>query len=69
MVNRFTGHVLQSLEDINPEKIVIVVGFKQEKVKDYVDTLNYNNIEYAVQAQQLGTGHACSPGSAVSRGF
>ena len=36
-------------------RIVVVVGYQQEKVRD---ALKGYSVEYAVQAEQLGTGHA-----------
>lgn len=44
-------------------RIVVVVGYKQELVRAAL--AGYTNIEYAVQAEQLGTGHAvmCAEGA------
>ncbi|MCW5767346.1 MAG: NTP transferase domain-containing protein [Phycisphaeraceae bacterium] len=38
------------------ERIVVVVGYKQELVRESLAT--YTGIEFAVQTEQLGTGHA-----------
>lgn len=51
-------YVLHLTNRLSPQKIVIVVGFHKEKVIEHVDSLGYENIEYAVQHEQLGTGHA-----------
>jgi bifunctional UDP-N-acetylglucosamine pyrophosphorylase/glucosamine-1-phosphate N-acetyltransferase len=37
-------------------RIVVIVGHKQELVRDALK--DYANVEYAVQSEQLGTGHA-----------
>ena len=52
------GHVLENLEDIKPEKIILVVGHLKDKVKDYARKLNDDKITFADQDEQLGTGHA-----------
>lgn len=46
-------YVLEGLGFINKEDITIVVGYKKEKVTDY-----FSGYGFAVQAEQLGTGHA-----------
>lgn len=51
-------YVLELTNRLSPKKIVIVVGFHKEKVIEHVDSLGYENIEYAIQHEQLGTGHA-----------
>lgn len=53
------GYVLDSAFKIKPYKIYIIVGFRKEKVIDFV-TQNFRNesIEFVVQSDQLGTGHA-----------
>ena len=47
------AHVLASLDFIAPEDIVLVVGYKRECVIEA-----FGAYPYAVQAEQLGTGHA-----------
>ncbi|MCX6809104.1 MAG: NTP transferase domain-containing protein, partial [Candidatus Berkelbacteria bacterium] len=46
------------------EKIVLVVGYKRELVEEYFG----DEVEYAVQEQQLGTGHAAAMAEGVLRG-
>ncbi len=47
------AHVLTALDFILPEDCVIVVGYKKESVIEA-----FPNYTFAVQEQQLGTGHA-----------
>jgi len=46
-------HVLNALSFIDKKDIILVVGYKKESVIDY-----FNEYPYAVQSEQLGTGHA-----------
>ena len=48
-------HVVDTTLKINPEKIIVVVGYKNELIKKQ---LNNYDIEYVEQLEQLGTGHA-----------
>lgn len=47
------SYVLDSISFINKEDIILVVGYKKESVINY-----FNDYPYAVQTEQLGTGHA-----------
>ena len=47
-------HVVGNVEKLSPEKIVTVVGFGAESVKEKLGERS----EYALQSEQLGTGHA-----------
>jgi bifunctional UDP-N-acetylglucosamine pyrophosphorylase/glucosamine-1-phosphate N-acetyltransferase len=46
------------------EKVVLVVGYKQEMVRKYMGS----EVEYAVQEEQLGTGHAAQMAESVLKG-
>lgn len=48
------GHVIDQVEATGASEIVTIVGFGAEKVKDYLG----NRTNYAIQEEQLGTGHA-----------
>ena len=48
-------HVINTSEKLNAHKIIAIVGYKKEIVQN---KLSHLNIEYAIQDQQLGTGHA-----------
>ena len=48
-------HVIDKTLKINPDKLIVVVGYKSELIKKQ---LNDYDIEYVEQLEQLGTGHA-----------
>lgn len=50
------GELISSLRKANVKDICIVIGHKGELVKEALK--DYENITFAVQSEQLGTGHA-----------
>ncbi|MDD3626633.1 MAG: sugar phosphate nucleotidyltransferase [bacterium] len=50
-------YVLETVSQIGRSDIIAVIGFKGELVKDAV-TPNFPGVKFALQAEQLGTGHA-----------
>ncbi len=52
------AHVLKTARELSPEKIVMVVGYKRELVEEEVKSLGAENVVFAHQQQQLGTGDA-----------
>lgn len=53
-------HVVQAVRDAGIDEIVLVVGYKRDRIQTYFgDGDDWGvEIEYAVQDKQLGTGHA-----------
>jgi bifunctional UDP-N-acetylglucosamine pyrophosphorylase/glucosamine-1-phosphate N-acetyltransferase len=49
------SYVLDAVFEISPKRIVVVVGYGAEKIKN---TLSSIEVEFALQSKQLGTGHA-----------
>ena len=47
------GYVLDAISFIDKKDIILVVGYKKESI-----TESFDGYSYAVQAEQLGTGHA-----------
>lgn len=50
-------HVLSSLDGLN-SKVVNVIGHQRKKVKAELETIAETDLNYVIQAEQLGTGHA-----------
>ena len=48
-------HVIDTTLKLKPEQIIVVIGHGAEQVKSQIST---PDIEYVIQQQQLGTGHA-----------
>lgn len=63
------GHVLDQAVQLEPESIVIVVGHFREKVEEYIESLGLDNTVLALQAEQLGTGHAVAQAESALSGF
>lgn len=59
------GHVLEQVDILSPEKTVVVIGHKKEKVYDFLDKLNQDSISAVEQNEQLGTGHAVDQAAPV----
>ncbi len=66
------AHVLRALAPLNPTQTVLVVGHGADSVRSTIGPhFGPNNalpIEYAVQAEQLGTGHAVSMAATLLSG-
>lgn len=59
-------HLLASVEQLSPERKVVVVGAGREQVEAAVEG---HGIDIAVQEQQLGTGHAVAQAHDALQGF
>lgn len=58
------SYVLNALRFIDRKDIILIVGYNKEKV---IDT--FDGYSYAVQAEQLGTGHAVQSAEPLLRDF
>ncbi|MWJ29901.1 MULTISPECIES: bifunctional UDP-N-acetylglucosamine diphosphorylase/glucosamine-1-phosphate N-acetyltransferase GlmU [Saccharibacillus] len=55
------GHVVDTVRRTNSERTVIIVGHGAEEVQAYLG----DQVDYALQAEQLGTGHAVRQAEAL----
>ena len=67
MTKPLLGYVIDAVKNICEENIV-VVGYKAEQVKTFVDT-NYQNTKTVLQQEQLGTGHAVASALSELNGY
>jgi bifunctional UDP-N-acetylglucosamine pyrophosphorylase/glucosamine-1-phosphate N-acetyltransferase len=49
-------YIVRTMRLLNPARICLVVGYKEELVRQYFG----DSVHYAIQREQLGTGHAVS---------
>jgi bifunctional UDP-N-acetylglucosamine pyrophosphorylase/glucosamine-1-phosphate N-acetyltransferase len=59
-------HLIDSAQALGPERVVVVAGARREQVEAAVTPLG---VEVAVQAEQLGTGHAVQQAETALSGF
>ena len=60
--------LLDSLIQIDPDRIVLVIGPDMESVSDAIEAAGYN-FEIVIQEDRLGTGHAVQQAETVLSGF
>lgn len=60
-------HVIDAVRGAGTERIVCVVGFQADRVQDAVGRVG--GVEFALQTEQLGTGHALLCASPALDGF
>jgi glucose-1-phosphate thymidylyltransferase len=54
------GHILDQMIDLEPEEVILIVGYRKELLISYVDE-HYSdtfNIQYIYQNERLGLGHS-----------
>jgi len=57
-------HSVKLIKDAEINKVVLVIGYKKELIREYFG----GEVEYAVQGEQLGTGHAVSTAKELLQG-
>ncbi|MFP4370481.1 MAG: sugar phosphate nucleotidyltransferase [Bacteroidota bacterium] len=63
------GRVLDTVMNVSPAKSIIIIGHKAEMVKEYVKSEDYPDVEFALQEEQLGTGHAVMQAAEILKDF
>ncbi len=63
------GHVLDMTFELQPDRIVPIVGHFKELVIDFVSNYGRDNIDFVTQEEQLGTGHAVDMAAPVLKDF
>ncbi|QXM07221.1 bifunctional UDP-N-acetylglucosamine diphosphorylase/glucosamine-1-phosphate N-acetyltransferase GlmU [Crassaminicella indica] len=48
-------HIIDAAEEVNAKKTIVVIGHKGDKVKKAIE---HRGVDFALQKEQLGTGHA-----------
>lgn len=59
-------YVIRTARKINPQRIVLVIGHKYQMVLDY---LKDSDLEFVIQKEQLGTGHAVMQAEKILSNF
>jgi bifunctional UDP-N-acetylglucosamine pyrophosphorylase/glucosamine-1-phosphate N-acetyltransferase len=59
-------HVLETLDALTLSKIVVVIGYKADQVRE---VLKDRSLEFVLQERQLGTGHAVLVTESIFQGF
>ena len=60
--------VIQAARELKPERIVAIAGHQSEKVREEINS-RFDHIEYAIQSEMLGTGHAVMQAEDVLKDF
>ncbi len=60
------SYVVDAVKTLQPDKIVVVIGYKAAMVRD---ALAGEDVEFVLQEEQLGTGHAVAQCRAALSGF
>ena len=60
--------VIEAAQALSPTRIVVIVGHQAERVQAEVDN-RFQNVEFALQSQMLGTGHAVQQAEPLLKDF
>lgn len=62
-------HVVDLALKIGIPPVIVIVGFRRERVMEHLEPLYGRSVTFAVQAEQLGTGHAVMQTEGLLDGF
>jgi UDP-N-acetylglucosamine diphosphorylase/glucosamine-1-phosphate N-acetyltransferase len=64
-------HVLNALSAVAPEKTVLVIGHQADSVRERLSAgdIDFEGLEFAIQSERLGTGHAVQQAQPALKGF
>ncbi len=60
------SHIIGELKKLEVKKIIVVVGHKADEV---INTCKQDGVEFVLQEEQLGTGHALSQAASILEGL
>ena len=59
---------IEAAQTLNPERIIVIVGHQAQAVQAEIES-RFSGIEFALQSQMLGTGHAVQQAEPLLRDF
>lgn len=62
------SYVLDTSIELKPSSINVIVGYQKDKVIDKIAEMDYQNISFVEQVEQLGTGHAVAQAKELFEG-
>ncbi len=62
-------HVVDLAINLGSTPVIVIVGFKREMVIDHLEGVYGKAVTFAIQAEQLGTGHAVMQTEELLKGF
>jgi UDP-N-acetylglucosamine diphosphorylase/glucosamine-1-phosphate N-acetyltransferase len=63
------GHVVNLAREADARRIIAVIGYQRQMVQAYLESAFGDAVEFAVQAEQHGTGHAVMQAAPHLEGF
>src|SRR4030095_15909528 len=62
-------HVVQRALDCHAGRVIAIIGYNREAVREYLSGAFGDRCEFAEQIEQLGTGHAVMQAAPLLEGF
>ncbi|MDR2351127.1 MAG: bifunctional UDP-N-acetylglucosamine diphosphorylase/glucosamine-1-phosphate N-acetyltransferase GlmU [Endomicrobium sp.] len=61
--------VIDSVSSLKPDNIVVVLGYRADKVEEYLSEINVKNLKIIYQKEQLGSAHAVMQAKKVLKNY